>query len=69
MSYQECWSVVRVEGGYAAARFGRGGIYGGQWQILGWLQDRPSDYKSAYQHGTAVEGPHGFAARLFPKLR
>jgi hypothetical protein len=68
--YQECWTVVRVrdddQDGFAAARFGRGGVYGPQWRLLGWLQESVTDYRSAIRHGTAVKGAHGFAQDLFP---
>lgn len=77
MEYEECWSVVRVvderaqpaREGFAAARFGRGGAYGRRWQIIGWLQERATDYEQAYRHGASVKGEAGFAKELFPALR
>lgn len=82
IEYEECWSVVRVldpaspsgaprdqepEGvGFAAARFGRGGVYGPQWQVIGWLQDSATDYRSAFMHGASVKGTRSFAKDLFP---
>ncbi len=74
MKYEECWSVVRVresrgDEGYAAARFGRGGVYGDRWQIIGWLQDRPTEYEQAFQHGVSVQGQAAFARDLFPGVR
>lgn len=76
MKYEECWSVVRVvdenavtaREGFAAARFARGGAYGRRWQIIGWLQEQPTDYDSAYRHGLSVKGQRSFAQRLFPVL-
>jgi hypothetical protein len=77
MEYEECWSVVRVvderaaepREGFAAARFGRGGAYGRRWQIIGWLQERATDYDQAYRHGVSVKGERTFATELFPALR
>lgn len=51
---------------FAAARFGRGGVYGPQWRLIGWLQEKPTDYRSAYHHGLAVKGADAFARNLFP---
>lgn len=76
MDYQECWTVVRVldEGtppreGFAAARLARGGVYGDRWQVIGWLQDAPTDHDQAFQHGVSVHGERAFAQGLFPVMR
>jgi hypothetical protein len=74
MEYEECWTVVRVrEGagatpGFAAARLARGGVYGRRWQVIGWLQDAPTDYEQAFQHGVSVHGERAFARALFPVM-
>jgi len=74
MEYEECWTVVRVresEGraaAFAAARLARGGVYGARWQVIGWLQDVPTDYEQAVQHGVSVHGDRAFARGLFPVM-
>lgn len=55
--------------GFAAARLARGGVYGRRWQVIGWLQDAPTDYDQAFQHGVSVHGERAFARALFPILR
>jgi len=77
MQYEECWTVVRVRDdgagepveGFAAVRLARGGAYGARWQVIGWLQDAPTDYDQAFQHGLAVQGERSFARALFPVMR
>jgi hypothetical protein len=74
MEYEECWTVVRVRDdaeaspGFAAARLARGGVYGRRWQVIGWLQDVPTDYQQAFQHGVSVHGERAFARALFPVM-